>query len=155
MSGFTHSQIATMLIVEGCLGAAAGAARGKMPIAGIELTELERADIGLKQGGRTVFYPIPPTGVFFDMDGATGNVWFMQADADRALEDMEAALKRAHPRAKQLKDEAHPTDRNLRMRTYEVDFGAGRLAMVVSEYPARGAPPVKFQTRVIAQVRKQ
>ncbi|MGE0741669.1 MAG: hypothetical protein AB7O98_10025 [Hyphomonadaceae bacterium] len=155
MAGFSHSQIATMLIVEGALAHAAGSVRGKMPIEPVELSELERADIGLKQSGRTLFYPIPPTGVFVDFDGPTANVWFMQADADRALDDMEVAMKRAFPSVKQLKDEAHPNDKNLRVRSYEVDFGNSRLALVVSQYPARGAAPVKFQTHVTAQARRQ
>jgi hypothetical protein len=154
-AGFTHSQLAIKLIVEGCLAHVAGSVQGKMPIAPVQLTELERADIGLRQGGRTVFYPLPPTGVFFDMDGSTANVWFNQADADRALDPFEAAMKRAYPRVKQLKDEVHPNDKNLRVRTYEVDFGNSRLAQVIAQYPARGAPPVKFQVAVVAHQRKQ
>ena len=38
------------------------------------LSPLERADIGLSQGGNTMFYPLPPSGVFFDMQGPTATV---------------------------------------------------------------------------------
>lgn len=150
--GYTHSQLAAKLVVEGCLAHVAGNVRGAMPIAPIPLTELERADIGLKQGGQTMFYPAPPTGVFFDMSGAKAMVWFTEADSDRALAELETAMKRAYPKLKQLKDEAHPTDQRLRVRAYEVDFGNGRIALVNSEYPHRGA--ALFRTTVLAQARR-
>lgn len=150
-AGLTHARLATKLIVEGCLAAVAGNPQGQMPIAATLLTDLERSDIGLKQTGNTVFYPLPPTGVFFDMDGAVATVWFMQADSDKALGLLEAELKRAYPRAKQLKDGAHPVDQAMRMKSYEVDFGNSRVALVEIDYPARGS--LRFTTRVVAQKR--
>ena len=152
MAALSHSQLAATL-VEGCLANAAGAARGAAPIQPAVLTELERADIGLKQGGHTLFYPLPPTGVFVDLAGAAATVWFNQADADRALDAVEQAMKRAFPRTRQLDDIAHPSDRGIRARGYEIDLGNGRMASVVIEYPERGAPPVRFSTRVLAQQR--
>lgn len=153
MAALSHSQLAATLFVDGCLANAAGAARGAVPIQPAVLTELERADIGLKQGGQTLFYPLPPTGVFVDLDGATATVWFNQADADRALDVVEQAMKRAYPRTRQLDDIAHPKDHGVRARGYDIDFGNGRMASVVIEYPERGAPPARFSSRVLAQQR--
>ncbi len=64
MTAMTHSQLAATLFVDGCLANVAGAVRGAAPIEPVVLTELERNDIGLKQGGHTLFYPLPPSGVF-------------------------------------------------------------------------------------------
>ena len=154
-AGLTHSQLATKLLVEGCLANIAGNVQGKMPMAPVALTEVERADAGLRQGGNTLFYPLPPTGVFFDMHGPTATVWFMQADCDRALEVFEQAAKQAFPSIKQLKDSASPTDPQARVRSYEVELGNSRLAVVDVDYPARGAPARRFLARVVAQVRKR
>jgi len=153
-SGATHSQIAAQLIIEGCLANVAGKVQGRMPISPMVLTELERADIGLKQGGNTVFYPIPPTGVFLDLDGAQATVWYNQADATQALAVVEHGLKQVYPRARQLKDEAHMRDADMRVRSYEVDCGGGRVALVEFEYPAPGKAASRFTTRVIAQQRR-
>lgn len=149
----SYSQLATKLIVQGCMAHIAGAVQGKMPVAPVPLTELERVDIGLKQGGQTLFYPLPPTGVFFDLHGPIATVWYMEADSDRALGALEAEMKRAYPKTQQLKDEPHPTDSRMRVRSYQVDFGNSRLALVEAEYPAKGA--VRFTTRVVAQARRQ
>lgn len=153
MAGMSHSELAAKLIVEGCVAHAAGKVQGKMPMPPIPLSELERADIGLKQGGQTLFYPLPPTGVFIDMGGVVASVWFTQADSDRGLGAVEKALKHAFPRAKQLKDGAHPTEKDMRQRLYEIDFGGSRLAALELDYPARGAE--KFVARISAQARKQ
>jgi len=153
MTAMTHSQLAATLFVDGCLANVAGNVRGAAPIEPVVLTELERNDIGLKQGGHTLFYPLPPSGVFVDLDGATATVWFNQADANRALDVVEPAMKRAFPRTRQLDDMAHPKDHGIRARGYEIDFGNGRMASVVIEYPERGAPPARFSMRVLAQQR--
>jgi hypothetical protein len=152
-SAMSHSQLATKLIVEGCLAHVAGDVQGKMPVVPIPLTMLERADIGLKQGGQTLFYPLPPTGVFLDLSGAAATVWFTSDASDQALGALETAMKRAYPSAKQLKDEPHPTDARLRARSYQVDLGNSRMALVQVEYPNKGG--VQFLTRVVGQVRRQ
>lgn len=152
-SAMSHSQLATKLIVEGCLAHVAGDVQGKMPVIPIPLTMLERADIGLKQGGQTLFYPLPPTGVFLDLNGATATVWFTSDASDQALGALETAMKRVYPSAKQLKDEPHPTDARLRTRTYQVELGNSRMALVQIEYPNKGG--VQFLTRVVGQVRRQ
>jgi hypothetical protein len=155
MAGPTHSQLAIKLIVEGCLANVAGRVQGKMPMDPVPLTPLQRADIGLPQGGNTVFYPAPPTGVFLDLAGTVATVWYNQADADRAADALDSAVKRAFPKAKQTKDAEHPNDPELRWRVYEIDFGNSRLALMEVEYPARGKPPKKFLARILPQMRKQ
>ncbi len=152
-AGFTHSQIAAKL-VDGCLAHIAGNVQGKMPIVPVPLSELERADRGLEQGGHAFFYPIGNDGgVGFDLNGATATVWFAGGDFDRALTALEESMKKAH-RVKQLKDEALPTPQ-VRRRTYEVDFGKSRLAMVVADYAERNSADQRFMVRVVGQIRKQ
>ncbi len=155
MAGLTHSQVAVKLIVEGCLASVAGRVRGKMPIEPVPLTDLERADIGMAQGANTVFYPVLPTGVFLDLAGTQATVWYNQADADRAMDALDAAMKRAYPKTKQTKDAEHPSDAEMRWRVYEIDFGNARLALMEVEYPARGKPPKRFLVRILPQMRKQ
>ena len=41
----THGELATKLIVEGCLAHIAGKVQGKMPIEPVILTELDRTDL--------------------------------------------------------------------------------------------------------------
>jgi hypothetical protein len=154
-AGLTHSQLATKLLVEGCLANIAGNVQGKMPMAPVPLSELERAEIGLQQGGHTMFYPLDATGVFIDLMGAKATVWFNDADYDRALETFEAAMMRAFPRTRQLKDGASPRDAGTRERTYEVDLGGSRMALVGVEYAKRGAASKRFVARVVAQARKK
>lgn len=153
-AGLTHSQLATKLLVEGCLASIAGNVQGKMPVAPVVLTELQRADIGLAQGGHTLFYSVPPSGVFFDLAGHKSTVWFTEADASAGLERFDAALKGAFKKVNQISDTAHPSEAKMRLRAYEVDFGNARLALIEVEYPERGAPPKKFVVRVIAQARR-
>lgn len=155
MTAWTHSQLATKLVVEGCLASVAGRVQGKMPMEPIVLTELERADIGLAQGGDTVFYPLPPTGVFLDLAGTRATVWFNDADAGKALAGFEGAMKQAFSSVRQLHDSAHPKDPKIRWRAYEVDFGNSRLALLEVEYPEPGAERPRFLVRVVPQLRKQ
>jgi len=154
-AGLTHSQLATKLVLEGCLANIAGNVQGQMPMAPIPLTDLERADISLAQGGQTLFYPLATSGVFLDLHGPRATVWFTDADYDRALDAFEAAMKSAYPRTKQLKDSASPTDQDARLRSYEVDLGGSRLALVEAEYVKRGAASKRFVVRVVAQARKR
>lgn len=150
-AGLTHSQLATKL-VEGCLAHIAGNAQAKVPIAPVPITDIERADVGLKQGGQTLLYPLGDTGVFVDLDGAVATVWYMKGDYESGLQTLEASLKANH-RVKQLKDEGQGVPKH-RVRSYEVDLGGKRLAHVIAEYAERGAQKERFLVRVVAQVRK-
>lgn len=152
MAAISNTELAVKLLVEACLGKIAGTVTGSMPIAPSPLSELERSELGLAQGGNTVFYPSPPTGVFLDMNGATATVFFSGADAERALDPVEKAMKAAYPNTKQLKDESDESDKTRRKRSYQIDFGNSRLALVEILYPQRSGRP--FTARVTAQARK-
>jgi len=149
-----HSELAAKLVVDGCLAVVAGKVQGKMPMEGVQVTELERNELGLRQGGQTIFYPLNESGVFLDLNRTTGSVFFADFDFDRAMPAIETALKRAYPQAKQLKDTPHPRKKNFRFRSYEVDFGNGRLALVELDSPEATAKNRKFVARIFPQARK-
>ena len=152
-AGFTHSQIAAKVVVEGCLAHIAGNVQGVMPIKPIPLTDGDRFDRGLKVGGQAFMYPIGAGGVGVDLNGATATVWYGDGDFDRGLDALESVMKKAY-RVKQLKDEALPAPK-VRRRSYEVDCGNSRLALVTVDYAERTADDKRFIVRVIGQVRKQ
>lgn len=152
MADIKIADLAAKLFVEGCLASIAGTVQGRMQIAPNALTELERRDLGLDQGGNTMFYPLPPTGVFLDMNGPVASVFFSGADAQRGFDAVEQAMKRAYPKLKQLKEETDPTDKDRRKRSYQIDFGNSRLGLVEIMYPQRAGRP--FTARVTAQARK-
>lgn len=149
-AGLTHSQVAVMLI-DGALAHVAGNAQGQMPIKPEPVADIDRARVGLKQGGQTLLYRVGPDGVFVDFYGQTATIWFVEADFDRALAGTDALLKKY--RSKQVSDEALEVPKHRR-RVYEVDFGNGRLATVNVEYADRGAQPQRFRTIVAAFARK-
>jgi len=150
-TGLTNSQVAAKL-VEGCLAHIAGNVQGKMPISPVPVTDLERASVGLKQTGQTMFYPLSDSGVFIDLDGPTATIWYVRGDYDRGLQALETVLK-ADRKVKQLKDEASGASKE-RTRSYEVELGGKRLAHVIADYAERGAPSERFRVRVVAQVRR-
>jgi hypothetical protein len=152
-SELSHSELAAK-IVEGCIMMVAGDMKGSLPMDGIPLSELERAELGLAQGGRTAFYPLKESGVFLDLNRSTCSVFFADYDFDRALPVVEAALKRAYPRAKLIKDGPHPSLKDYRFRAYEIDLGGGKLALVELDTPGANASKRKFVARVDAQARK-
>ena len=149
----SHSELAAQ-IVEGCIMMVTGDVKGSLPMEGIPLTELERADLGLRQGGRTAFYPLKESGVFLDLDRSTCSVFFADYDFDRALPAIEAALKRAYPQAKQIKDGPHPRMKDYQFRAYEIGLGGGKVALLELDLPGANASTRKFVARVDAQARK-
>jgi hypothetical protein len=150
----THSELVAKLIVEASLDNIAGAAKGKFPIEGKPLSDQERAGLGRKPGGSTLFYPLGETGVFIDFHGAATTVWFQNADSTDTLTMVEQALKRAYPKAKQISDKAHASDQWSRERSYDVPLGGGRVAVVDLGYPAPGAAARGFLARIVAYARK-
>ncbi len=152
-ASMTHSQLAALLI-EGCLGHIAGNVRTKMPIEAVPVTGLERAEVGLAQGGQTLFYPLSSeTGVYVDLAGSVATVWFLGGDFERGIGALDDLLKRSGVQVKQLSDETGAAPKR-RVRSYQVELGGGRLAHVVAEYDERGASQERFLVRVGAQVRK-
>lgn len=149
-AGLTHSQVAVMLI-DGALAHIAGNVQGKMPMKPEPVADIDRASVGLKQGGQTLLYRVAKDGVFIDLTGAVATVWFVDADFDRALAATDALLKKY--RAKQASDEALELPKQRR-RVYEVDFGNGRLATLKIDYAERGAQNQRFRAVVGAFARK-
>ena len=149
-AGLTHSQVAVMLI-DGALAHIAGNVQGKMPIKPEPVEDIDRASVGLKQGGQTLLYRVAQDGVFIDLNGQLATVWFGDADFDRALTATDAMLKKY--RAKQMSDEALEVPKHRR-RVYEVDFGNGRLATAKIDYAERGAQPQRYRVIVAAFARK-
>lgn len=149
-AGLTHSQVAVMLI-DGALAHIAGNVQGKMPIKPEPIADIDRASVGLKQGGQALLYRVAQDGVFIDLNGQLATVWFVDGDFDRALAATDAMLKKY--RAKQMSDEALEVPKHRR-RVYEVDFGNGRLATVNIEYAERGAQPQRYRVIVAAFARK-
>lgn len=145
----THSELAAKLI-EGTLGAIGGTLRGQLPIVPSVLSDAQRQDLGIEPGeGETLFYQLSKSGVFVDVTGSRATIWFSGADSDRALGAVDSMLKRAYPKAKQAKDEADARDTALRVRTYDVTVGNGKMATVEVSYPA-GKQSQKFVAQVIA-----
>lgn len=146
----TPSKLAVQL-VEGSLAHIAGRTQAQVQILPVQVSDLERASVGLTGVGQTMMYPLGQTGVFIDLSGSVATIWFVGGDFDRGLEAFESMLK--SQRAKRLKDEASPEARQ-RVRSYEVELGGGRLAHVIVEYAERGAARERFLVRVGAQVRR-
>jgi hypothetical protein len=149
-AGLTHSQIAVMLI-DGALAHIAGNVQGKMPIKPERIEDIDRAMVGLKQGGQTLLYRVAQDGVFVDLNGQLATIWYVDADFDRALAATDTMLKKY--RGKQMSDEALEVPKHRR-RVYEVDFGNGRLATVKIDYAERGAQSQRYRVIVAAFARK-
>lgn len=152
-AGLTHSQFAAQLVGRSLLYIA-GKPLENPSIKPVPVTELERASVGLQQGGQTMFYPLSrDTGVYFDLAGSVATVWYSDNDFDRGVAALDDALKASGFKVKQLKDESAGAPKQ-RTRSYEVDLGDRRVAHVVVNYAERGAQPERFLVRVGAQVRK-
>jgi hypothetical protein len=146
----TPSKLAAQL-VEGTLAHIAGRGQAHVSILPVQVTELERASVGLPTAGQTMMYPLGAVGVFVDLSGSVATVWFVGGDFDSGLDAFETMIKTQ--RAKRLKDESSPEPKQ-RVRSYEFDLGGGRLAHVIVEYAERGAARERFLVRVGAQVRR-
>jgi hypothetical protein len=148
------SELAAKLVVEGCLAHVTGTVQGALPVEGAALTELERADLGLAQGGKTIFYALGENGVFLDLAGTNASVFYSDQDFERALPALDVALKRAYPGAKQVKDTQHPRKKDFRFRSYEVDLGQGKLAVLEVDVAERAAREHTFMVRIVPMARK-
>jgi hypothetical protein len=155
MSGLTLGDLAAKLVVEGCIAHVGGAVQGKMPMVPVPLTELERAEAGLQQGGRALFYPLPPAGVFLDVTGAVATVWYVGPESGAGLSALERALRSTYPGARQVSDGAHPQAGDRRLRVWEVDVGNRRVASVEAVYPAPGKAQDRFLVYVFGRERKK
>lgn len=158
----THAQLAAQLVVEGCLPMIQDKVQGKLPIEGRLLTESEKRDRGMidalsvpgQMMSHTILYPIAPEGVFLDLDRSQASVWFANTDADKALNLLDAGLKKNYPQVQQAEDMAHPDARGMRVRLYKVQLDPALLASLEVSYPAPGGGAKQFVVRVRAQIKK-
>lgn len=152
----THSDLATVLVIEGCLAMISGKVQGKAPVAGVPVLPEEREELGLKEPGITIFYATGTGGVFLDMGGSTATVWYNGGDCAVALGVFEAALKRAHPNARYLEDVVNPNNKDMRSRGFQVELGDGGVGGIDVAYPAsaNGKSGQQFAVRVFAQKRQ-
>ena len=148
------SVLLARLLVEASLDNIAGKAQGKFPVDGKPLSEDERARLNRTGAGTTLMYLASGTAVFFDLQGSATSIWFSNADSSGAAAIVDAALKRAYPKATIKADGAHPTDPLSRQRSYDVPLGPDRVAVVDVGYPAPGQPMTGFLVRVLAYARK-
>jgi hypothetical protein len=156
LAKLTHDELLSRLLIEASLASIAGTAKGKFPVEGKQLNDEERAGLGRRPGGSTMFYPVGETGgVFIDLHGAATSIWFQDGDSSNTLAVVEAALKRAYPKAVQVSDKDHPTDQFSRQRSYDVPLGGDRVAVVDLGYPAPGALAKGFLVRVLAYARRK
>jgi hypothetical protein len=153
-ASLTHSQFAAQLVGRSLRHIAGKPLDDKPAIKPVPVTDLERASVGLQQGGQTMFYPLSrDTGVYFDLAGSVVTVWYSNNDFDRGIAALDDALKASGFKVKQLKDDSAGAPKQ-RVRSYEVDLGDRRVAHVIANYAERGAQPERFLVRVGAQVRK-
>jgi hypothetical protein len=150
MTGITHRELAARLVVEAALGGMDGTVSGQLPIQPVPLSDHVGRMLGMPLGTTALHYPIGDSGVFFDIAASRIAVWYSGADADRAPAQLEAALKRAYPQTKQIKDEPHPEESSQRVRLYDVRLGQGRMANVEVNYSKPGERTPKFGVTVIA-----
>jgi hypothetical protein len=113
----------------------------------------EKAALGITEDGETLYYEVGEGGVFFHSNGAFTTIW---CDGDNAngIDVLDAAVQRAHPNAKRVKDEAHPTEPGLRLRTYDINLQQNNLAVVDAIYPSEASQNSQFMIRVTAMARQ-
>ncbi len=145
-----HSELTARLAIEGTVAAISGTVRGQLPVKPRVVGESERAELGFSNEGEFLFYPIDDAGVFFYTSGAYTTIWYTNADCAKAISVLETAIQRSYPQAKRVSDGPHPTDSNFLQRTYDINLGAGRLAIVEAIYPAAKGQDQRFAVRITA-----
>lgn len=149
-----HSEVAAKLAIDGAVAAIGGTVKGAIGLTPRVIGPKEKADLGIADEGQTLFYEVGDGGVFFHTDGAFTTIWYSGGDNDKGIAALDAAVTRAHPDAKRVKDEAHATEAGMRLRTYDVRLQANHLAVVDAIYPAGPTRNPKFLIRVTAMARQ-
>lgn len=152
----SYSQLAATLAIDGAIAMIAGKVQGKAPVESVALTPEERGKLGLPPGGLTLFFPAggaSDDGVFFDMGGDNATIWYNRGDCDLGVGVFERALKQAYPATKYLGEKQNPNDATMRSRDYEIDLGAGKLAVIDVAFPAGATGKRQFAVRVFAKKR--
>ena len=156
MAKIKHSELASMLIIDGSLRVLKGEQlSGQVPVKPEVLSDREAQDIGLPPGGTVLCYPLGDKPVFFDMAGSRMVVWYSGADADRAVAHLDAELKRTYPGGvKQVVDAEHPQESDLRIRAYDVKLAEGLMATIEVSYSKPGAHTPKFSALIVGMAIK-
>ena len=154
MAKLKHSEVAAKLAIEGAVGAIAGTVKGQLGLEPRVLGKEEKIDLGMIDVGNTLFYPIDDGGVFLQSDGAYTTIWFGGADYRAGADALDALIKRHYPDAKKVKDEAHESQPDMKLRTYDIRLPNNHLAIVDSIYPSGSGANPKFMIRVTAMARQ-
>ena len=149
-----HSEVAAKLAVDGAVAAIGGSVKGALGLTPRVIGSKEKADLGIADEGQTLFYEVGDGGVFFHTDGAFTTIWFAGGDSGKGIDALDAAVKRAHPDAKRVKDEKHESEPGLRMRTYDIRLPHNHLAVVDAIYPSGPTRSPRFLIRVTAMARQ-
>jgi hypothetical protein len=158
MAKMKHSEVAARLAVEGAVSAIGGTTRGQLGITPRQLTSNDKIDLGMLDIGPTLFYELDQGGVFLQSDGAHTTIWYGGGngggDCDKGITALDAQVKKLYPDAKQSKDEAHASEPNMRIRTYDIKLPGNHLAIVDAIYPSGRSQNPKFMIRVTAMARQ-
>lgn len=149
-----QSEVAAKLAVDGAVAAIGGTVTGALGLTPRIVGAQEKADLGVAEDGQTLFYDVGAGGVFLHSNGVVTTIWYADGDREKGILVLDAAVKRAHPDAKCVKDEAHPTEPSLRLRTYDIRLQQDQLAVVDAIYPSDATPNLQFMIRVTAMARQ-
>jgi hypothetical protein len=154
MAKMKHSEVAAKLAIEGAVAAIGGTVKGQLGIAPRELTPQDKDDLDIDDIGPTLYYDLGDGGVLLQSDGAHTVIWYGGADYDKGITALDALVKKLYPDAKKSKDEPHSTEKNLRLRTYDIKLSGNHLAIVDAIYPTGRVDNAKFMIRVTAMARQ-
>lgn len=150
-----HSEVAAKLAIEGAVAAIGGTVKGTLGLTPRVLGPQQKADLGMSDVGDTLYYEVGESGVFFHTDGAFTTIWFAGGDYDKGLQALDGLIKKKHPDAKRVKDEAHSEQPGYNLRTYDIRLPGNHLAIVDTVYVKRaGGAEKKFMIRVTAMARQ-
>ena len=154
MGKMKHSEVAAKLAIEGAVAAIGGTVKGTIGIKPQELSPDDKADLAITDNGPALFYELDQGGVVLQSDGAHTVIWYLGADYDKALNVLDALVKKRYPDATQSKDEPHATESNYRLRTYDIKLPGNHLALVDTIYADGRVQNPKFMIRVTAMARQ-
>lgn len=149
----TASQLAAALVVDTCVPIVKGDWNKKASVQGVELLPDQRARLGFPADGLATVYEIGDAQVFMHFLGPTATVLYTRGDTDKGVSTIDAALKKAYPTLKQMRDIDHPRGGKKKLRVYEGDLSADRHCTVEVDYPAAGGDP-KVVVRITAYQRR-
>ncbi|MGQ0533578.1 MAG: hypothetical protein ACT4OF_12945 [Caulobacteraceae bacterium] len=150
----TVAEVAAKLAVEGAVAAIAGAVSGRLGLQPRVLSAAEKQALGVSDPGETLSFETGEGGVFMHSDGACTTIWFAGGDCMSGIEAMDVAIKRAHPSAVVVRDEAHANEPNFKLRTYDIHLPNNQLAILDAVYPTNVVSDPRFMARITAMARQ-